>query len=162
MSQPIPDRTQVQAAFQPAQHAFNQGNFDVAEPIYAQYMQLIPPESEEYALCLHNLGEISEQKGNVPNAIWCQTRLLTHGIMKHMSMAPHLLSRMGHLATLYEKTGQNDDAQTVYRQKHDLKDQAAAMEGKAPPPPITSELTTFLLTLLDNAHRKFSQDPMQI
>jgi hypothetical protein len=162
MSQPTPDRAQVQAALQNAQIAFNQGNFDVAEPIYAQYMPLIPPDSEEYALCLHNMGEISEARGNVANAIWCQTRLLTHSIMKHMSMAPHLLSRMGHVATLYEKTGQYDDAQSLYRQMHELKDQAAAIEGKAPPPPINSELTTFLLTLLDNAHRKFSQDPMQI
>jgi hypothetical protein len=151
-----PSRAAVQDSLKQAQMSFNQGNFSVAEPIYKQLLDTIPPESEEYALCLHNLGEINEQRGNLTTAIWWQTRLLSHPLMTEESMVHQLFSRMGHIAALYTKAGRPSEATQTYQQMAILQPrlQATAPSGFTP----QSEIGTFLRGVLDQAHRKFSND----
>ena len=151
-----PTRASVQGALRQAQNCFNQGNFSAAEPIYKQMVEAIPPESEEYALCLHNLGEINEQRGNLTTAIWWQSRLLQHDLMQQDGMVNHLYSRMGHIAALYTKAGRPSEANQLYHQMVAVKSRLhpGAPEGFQP----QSEIGTFLRGVLDNTHKKHSTD----
>lgn len=151
-----PSRAEVQDSLKQAQMSFNQGNFSVAEPIYKQLLDSIPQESEEYALCLHNLGEINEQRGNLTTAIWWQTRLLSHPLMTDDGMVHHLFSRMSHIAALYTKAGRPSEASQTYQQMAILQPrmQSHSPDGFTP----QTEIGTFLRGVLDQAHRKFSSD----
>jgi tetratricopeptide (TPR) repeat protein len=151
-----PTRAAVQDALRQAQMSFNQGNFSAAEPIYKQMVETIPPESEEYALCLHNLGEINEQRGNLTTAIWWQQRLITHDLMTHSGMVNHLFYRMAHIAALYTRAGRPSEANALYQQMDALRPRLT--EQLPPGFEPQSEVGNFLKGLFDSVYRKYASD----
>jgi hypothetical protein len=154
-----PDRAAVQDALRQAQMSFNQGNYSAAEPIYKQMVESIPPESEEYALCLHNLGEINEQRGNLTTAIWWQQRLISHNLMTHAGMVNHLFYRMGHIAALYTRAGRPSEAGALYQQMNAMR---SMLTDQLPPGfQPQSEVGNFLKGLFDAQHKKYVSDPVE-
>jgi tetratricopeptide (TPR) repeat protein len=154
-----PSRAAVQDALRQAQMSFNQGNYSAAEPIYKQMVESIPPESEEYALCLHNLGEINEQRGNLTTAIWWQQRLISHNLMTHAGMVNHLFYRMGHIAALYTRAGRPPEANALYQQMNALR---PMLTDQLPPGfQPQSEVGNFLKGLFDAQHKKYVSDPVE-
>jgi len=151
-----PTRAAVQDALRQAQMSFNQGNYSAAEPIYKQMVESIPPESEEYALCLHNLGEINEQRGNLTTAIWWQQRLIAHNLMTHAGMVNHLFYRMGHIAALYTRAGRPSEANALYQQMEALRPSLSEQLPAGFEP--QSEVGGFLKGLFDAVHKKYLSD----
>src|ERR1700722_381684 len=75
MPTPLPP-TEIKNRLKSAQSLFQQGDLAAAQPIFEKVLANVGEDSLEATLCLSNLVDIYESKGNLKSAIDCGSRLL--------------------------------------------------------------------------------------
>jgi len=95
--------SETQKVLRAAQMLFDQGKIAAAEAIFKNILAEVGDESLEGALCLSNLTDIHEAKGDLPSALDCGLRLLRHTRQKQplaveaarAEQASELMTRLG-------------------------------------------------------------------
>src|SRR5579871_1997435 len=95
--------SETQKALQAAQMLYEQGNATAAEPIFKNILAQVPEDSAEAALCLSNLTDIYEVRGDLRSALTCGLQLVHHPtqqksqavVCAHAERAANMMSQLG-------------------------------------------------------------------
>jgi hypothetical protein len=130
---PLSPTEEIKRRLRSGQSFFEQGDFNAAQPIFENVLTDVEEDTIEGALCLSNLVDIYETKGNLQSAIDCGQRLMRAPLVPAVAAL-----RAAQLAELARQTGQGQLAASLLQESERWKKTTMRMQGTPAPMPRRS------------------------
>jgi hypothetical protein len=148
--------TETHKMLRAAQMMFDLGNVAAAEAIFQKVLAEVGDETIEGALCLSNLTDINEAKGNIDAAVDCGIRLLRH---TRQNQPPTVeAARAEQAADLMNRLGKAGEASELKQHAERIYRRIGPEQTISQPQPLNSADPNWLIHALQNgAYKAFER-----